>query len=162
MTGEEKRRQLKEQYKQELRTRKEFLEKAKKLRKMQRINEALSEINKAMDDDTDEWIRKLNEEAALTEAKMEMFIDQATPSLEHDKMEDLAVEAERARLSAEEMVKQLKREMGLLKNETKPSTTDQASQQKSSLKKSVEQENKDHPASDEDQLPPQKKTLGDF
>ncbi len=162
MTGEEKRRQLKEQYKQELSTRKEFLEKAKKLRKMQRINEALSEINNAMDDDTDEWIRKLNEEAVLTEAKMEMFIDQVAPSLEQDKIEDLALEAERARLSAEEMVKQLKREMGLIEEQNKPSTADHASRQKSSLKKSVEQKNKNHPASDENQLPPQKKTLGDF
>ncbi len=157
MSGEEKRKQLKELYKRELLARKDILAQAKKLRKMQRINDALSEINNAMNDDSDEWIRKLNEEAALSEAKMEIFLDEAHASVKETKIEDLAMEAEKARLSAEEMIKQLKREMGLLEEEEE-STTDKSESNSSNT--STEQSQQ--PASNDDKLPPQKKTLGDF
>ncbi|MEL7342205.1 MAG: hypothetical protein AAGM67_17110, partial [Bacteroidota bacterium] len=72
MTGEEKRRQLKEQYKKDLLARREFLEKAKQLRKSQKMNQTISEITSSLDmSDTDAWIELLNRESAITEAKME-------------------------------------------------------------------------------------------
>ncbi|MEM7514272.1 MAG: hypothetical protein AAF388_25325, partial [Bacteroidota bacterium] len=111
MTGEEKRRQLKEQYKKDLKLRKEFLEKAKKLRNMSNVNKALTEMTDGLTDDSDEWISKINQETALTEAKLEMALDEASET--QQKLEDLAKEAEMEKFSASEMVKQMKRELGM-------------------------------------------------
>ncbi|MEL6194708.1 MAG: hypothetical protein AAFR66_21795 [Bacteroidota bacterium] len=111
MTGEEKRRQLKEQYKKDLKLRKEFLEKAKKLRNMSNVNKALTEMTDGLTDDSDEWISKINQETALTEAKLEMALDEASET--QKKLEDLAKEAEMEKFSASEMVKQMKRELGM-------------------------------------------------
>ncbi|MEM8900531.1 MAG: hypothetical protein AAGC85_20620 [Bacteroidota bacterium] len=111
MTGEEKRRQLKEQYKKDLKLRKEFLEKAKKLRNMSNVNKALTEMTDGLTDDSDDWISKINQETALTEAKLEMALDEASET--QQKLEDLAKEAEMEKFSASEMVKQMKRELGM-------------------------------------------------
>ena len=59
MTGEEKRRLLKEKYKEDLKKRKEFLESAKRLRHTQKLNEAITDLTSSLNDDTDEWIEKL-------------------------------------------------------------------------------------------------------
>ncbi len=112
MTGEEKRRELKEQYKRDLKMRKDFLEKAKSLRSQQNINKALSEMMEGMKDDSDEWINQLNQDTALTEAKFEMALDQAQEA--EQKLKDIANEAEMKRIQAESLVSQMKREMGLL------------------------------------------------
>ena len=119
MTGEEKRRLLKEQmkaeYKQDLQKRKEFLEGAKRLRHSQKMNDAVSDLMKGFEDDSDEWIEKLNQGSALSEAKMDMMLDSASStSRELDK---LAKEAEAEKFSAENLLKEMKKEMGLLPQE---------------------------------------------
>lgn len=155
MTGEEKRRQLKEQYKAELAKRKEILDQAKKLRKMQRINHALNEMKAALNDDSDEWIEQLNRESALTEAKLDVMMD-STQQVEK-KIETLAMEAERERLSAENLVKQMKRELGMAdesEDETKAGTEEETENAQKSGAPEEEENTTDSP--------PQKKTLGDF
>lgn len=103
LSGEEKRQIMKEQFKKELRERQAFLEKVKRLRSVQRINKALSEMS--TEDDTDEWISKLNEESAFTEAKMEIALESAG-----DIAKEINQDAELDRIVAEQMVDELKKE----------------------------------------------------
>lgn len=116
MTGEEKRRQLKEQikaeYKRELKSRQEILESAKRLRHTSKMNEAIKGLTDGLNDDSDEWIERLNRESALTEAKMEMSLDGAFDA--EEKLDKLAKDAEAEKFSALSMVEQMKREMGIL------------------------------------------------
>ncbi|MEM6263333.1 MAG: hypothetical protein AAGI38_12550 [Bacteroidota bacterium] len=111
MTGEEKRKQLKEQYKQDLKKRKEFLNKVKGARNMNTMNKAVGGILDGLNDDSKDWIDKLNEETALTDAKMDMALEGSGSTLEA--VEQLAKEAEAKALTAQQMVEQMKREMGL-------------------------------------------------
>jgi DNA polymerase III delta prime subunit len=119
MTGEEKRKLLKEQmkadYKRDLQKRKEFLDDAKRLRHSHKLNEAVSGLVSGLEDDSDDWINQLNQESALSEAKMEMMLDnESSTTKEIDK---LAKQAEEEKFSAEQLLKQMKREMGLLPEE---------------------------------------------
>jgi len=160
MTGEEKRRILKEQYKKDLLERKAFLEKAKKLRKMQRINQALSEMESAMQDDSDEWINKLNQESALSEAKMELLMDAALEKSDQEKIDEVKMQAEMAKKSAEDLVRKMKRELGLLaEEEAKPAAGEETAPQK------PKEEVSEGPSKVDDTKLPKKdpgKTLGDF
>jgi len=128
---------------------------------MQRINQALNNMTEAMSDDSDEWIRKLNEDSALTEAKLEMFLDERSSAVSEDNIQDLASEAEMARKSAEDMINQMKREMGLLPKEEatsakeKSPSTSKANQQQAATDES--------PSNDSQDIKnPKNKTLGDF
>lgn len=146
MTGEERRRRLKEQmkeaYKRDLRQRKEILEQAKHLRTTRKLNDAVTGITSSLHDDTDDWIEKLNQESALTEARMEIALDAEGQTA--DELEKLAREAEAEKFSAEQMVQQMKRDMGLLvEPDEKPASPAPEA---------------DKPAVDT----PPKKTLGDF
>lgn len=121
MTGEEKRRQLKEQYKRDLLARKDFLDKAKQLRTSQKMNQAITEITSSLNmEDTDVWIEHLNRESAITEAKMELSMDSVLDNSGEDILKVQAMEAEQQKLSAEMLVLQMKKEMGLIKEEPKP------------------------------------------
>lgn len=97
---------MKEQFKKDLKERKDFLDKVENLRKLQNINNALS--NMQHEDDTDEWIGKLNEESAFTEAKMEIAMESAK-GVETE----LANEKEIETFVAEELIAQLKKEIAL-------------------------------------------------
>ena len=149
MTGEEKRRRLKEQYKKDLLARREFLEKAKQLRKSQKMNQTISEITSSLDmSDTDAWIELLNRESAITEAKMELSLDLAAEAGE-DLLTAQVSEAEQQKLSAELLVLQMKKEMGLIEEEPKPDAEETPAVQESD-------------ASDEHTPEPPKRKLGDF
>lgn len=120
MTGEEKRRLLKEQmkaeYKKDLQKRKEFLEGAKRMRNSQKINEAVSDLMKGFEqDDSEEWIEKLNQGSALSEAKMDLMLDDASSTAQE--LDKLAKEAEAEKFSADQLLKEMKKEMGLLPEE---------------------------------------------
>ena len=83
LSGEEKRKKMKEEIKKDLRTRKEFLSKVKNLRQQNKIVKALNEMD--VEDDTDDWIRKLDEETAFTEAKMEIAMEEvASEKMQED------------------------------------------------------------------------------
>ena len=116
MTNEEKRQQLKEQFKHDLRKRKEFLEKVKGLRHMRKLNNAVSEITGALNDDTDEWIDKLNQGAALDEARFELALDDAGTS--ESQLEKLAREAEAERFNAQQLVEEMKEQMKKLEDDS--------------------------------------------
>ena len=111
LSGEEKRRRMKEQFKKELKERKEFINKVKGLRKMQSINKALSDMK--MDDDSDQWIEQLNRETAFQDAKTEMALEaaKATEAQEDFEKEMAMSEAEMEKLAAEQMVARMKAEM---------------------------------------------------
>ena len=160
MTGEEKRRQLKEQYKKDLKLRKEFLEKAKKLRNMSNVNKALTEMTDGLTDDSDEWISKINQETALTEAKLEMALDEASET--QKKLEDLAKEAEMEKFSASEMVKQMKRELGMEVEEeeaTEEKTKAEAKEGEEAASTEEGAESTEDASEESDQGP---KTMGDW
>lgn len=106
LSGEEKRRQLKEQFKQDLRERKAFLEQVQKLKGQQKVLKAIEGLNP--EDDTDEWINKLNEETAFNEAKMELALESAPPANEEKHQPS---EEELKKATAEELVRKLKEEM---------------------------------------------------
>lgn len=112
MSGEEEREKLKEKYKEDLRLRKAFLERVKNLNQMQKLNSALNSMMEGLNDDSDEWIQRLNQDAALNEAKMDMGFESAAEST-LSKLEQIAQEAEMARLNAQDLVLKMKRELGL-------------------------------------------------
>ena len=158
MTGEEKRKLLKEQYKRDLQLRKEFLDKAKAMRPTSRINKSLNEMMEAFNDDSDEWIGKLDEDSALTEAKFEMALDAAADA--EKELTTLAHEAELEKLRARKLVEQMKRDMGLLVDE--PTIEIEIEGSEDEIKSEVEAAKDDEPVD----LPPPKpkpgKTMGDF
>ena len=162
MTGEEKRNILKEQYKRDLQKRKEFLENVKNLRHQNNINKALGEMLEGMNDDSDDWINQLNQETALSEAKFEMALDQATEA--EQKLENIAKEAEMQRINAENLVEQMKRDMGLLPEEAPadPVVSEENAPSASTETESVE-ESSNEDSSEEPPAPlPPEKTMGDF
>jgi hypothetical protein len=173
MTGEEKRRQLKEQYKRDLKLRKEFLEKAKTLRHQGRINKALGDMLEGMNDDSQDWIDQLNQETALSEAKFDLFVDQASEA--EKKAEQIAKEAEMQRIQAESMVEKMKREMGLLpeESEKKESEKEEEAEETTEPKNEAteieveegEEKEEDLPSSQQEPpapKPPRRKRMGDF
>ncbi|MEM7368834.1 MAG: hypothetical protein AAF587_09520 [Bacteroidota bacterium] len=149
MTGEEKRKKLKEEmkaaYKRDLQKKKEFLEQTKRLRHSKKMNDAISDLTSdLLNDDTDDWINKLNQDAALSEAKLDIHLDEASSTSQ--KLEKLAKEAEAEKFSAAQLLKDMKREMGLLEDEDEKAKSD-ASEEETS-----EEEKKDPPS----------KSLGDW
>lgn len=140
MTGEEKRKKMKEEmkaaYKRDLQKRKEFLEQAQRLRHSKKMNDAITDLTSGLlNDDTDDWINKLNQEAALSEAKLDIHLDEASSTSQ--KLEKLAKEAEAEKFSAEQLLKDMKREMGLLteEDEKKEEAEETAAEEKSEEKK---------------------------
>jgi len=111
LSSEEQRRLMKEQYKQDLRMRKEFLDKVNELKKQEPVLKALESMQ--VEDDSDEWIAKLNQETALTEAKLEMALENAPigdgsePKVEAVELSD----EELKKIQAAEMVAKMKAEM---------------------------------------------------
>lgn len=166
MTGEEKRRILKEQYKKELLERRAFIEKAKALRKMQRINKAITDMESAMHDDSDEWIDILNQESALSEAKMEMIMEEAGVAEEQNKLDEIQMQAEMAKKSAEDLVRQMKIELGLLEDTPKEEEGKEKKEEESTpsteTSGDVSKETADKKSSKDTKDPPKDKTMGDF
>ena len=119
MTGEEKRRKLKEemkaQYKRDLQLRKEFLNQAENLKRSQKLNQSISEIVGGLEDDSDDWINQLNQNSAVTEAKLDMMLGEASETAKE--LDKLAKEAESQKFAAEDLVRQMKEEMGMLPKE---------------------------------------------
>jgi hypothetical protein len=73
LTSEQQRERMKEEYKRELKARKEFLGKVDTLKKQQTLLNAMEGMQ--YEDDSDEWINKLNSETALNEAKAEIAME---------------------------------------------------------------------------------------
>lgn len=140
LSGEEKRKKLKEEFKKDLQLRKEFLDKVNGLRGQTRITKALNEMTQ--EDDTDTWIEKLNTETAFHEAKAEIAMEAADVS---DGIESLRADHELDKAVAESMVEKMKRD---LLEETKMD--------------SLHEYQKENGLEEESEKPAGKKTLGDF
>lgn len=104
LSGEEKRKKMKEQFKKELLQDLEFKRKVQQMKKMSEIQKALESMN--YEDDTDEWINKLNEKAAISDAKLEIAFDDIEQKAKDNKLED-----ELNKIIAEEIVNKTKSEM---------------------------------------------------
>ena len=122
MTGEERRKKLKEelkaQYKKDLMLRKEFMEKASRLKQSQKMNQTISELVGSLEDDSDDWIEQLNRDSAVTEAKLDVMLEEASETSKE--LDRLAKEAEAQKFAAKSLVDQMKIEMGLKPKEKKP------------------------------------------
>lgn len=159
MTGEEKRQRLKEQYKRDLQLRKEFLDKAKGMRPQAKINQSLNEMMDAFKDDSEEWIGKLNEGSALSEAKFEMALDSAAEA--EKELESLAHEAEMEKLRARKLVEEMKRDLGMLEDEPSIEIDIEATPEEVQAEAAT-QDPKDAPADLPEPKPKPGKTMGDF
>ncbi len=155
MTGEEKRKQLKEQYKKDLKLRKEYIEKAKKLQKLKNVNKALNDMQRQTEDDSDDLIAQLNQETALTEAKLEIALDEAQE--QQKQLELLAKEAELAKLNALNLVEEMKKSMGI-----EPSKTDSSSTEKKATTSTSEEKQNPEEEKEEKDDDSSKKTMGDW
>jgi hypothetical protein len=112
-TGEEMRQKMKEEYKRDLRKRKEFLESVNEYKRTKKLSDAVVEIHNASEqDDTEVWVEKLNEKSAITEAKMEMALDSSSVDAPSPQNEvSPATEAEMRKIQAAELVRQMKAQM---------------------------------------------------
>jgi len=134
MTGEEYRKKLKEQMKQEfkddLKKRREFLGKMKELKQSEKMRKAVEGLT--FEDDTDEWISKLNEESAFNDAKVEMALDMKLEE-EKKRKQRLEDELEMQKLTAQSLVEEMKKETTDPKTEAKaeddPKAEDQEQQE---------------------------------
>jgi hypothetical protein len=87
LSGEEKRAKLKEQYKNELLLKKQFLDKLESRRHINNINNALEKMLKIGTDDMDLEIEKLNAESALAAAKLELALQENYKNLDTQERE---------------------------------------------------------------------------
>ena len=78
LSGEEKRARLKADYKKELLERKQIQAQIESSKRMSTIQNAMDKILN-INDDTEDWIQKLNQTAAMAEAKLEMALGLDAP-----------------------------------------------------------------------------------
>lgn len=91
LTSAEQREKMKEEYKKELLARKGILKQVKDAKKMNTLHKTMEELSKLGQDDSDEWIRKLNEESAKADAMFEIAtgIDTTPHGSEEYSVEDI-------------------------------------------------------------------------
>jgi|GEM_PF-2556287 len=166
LSGEEKRRKLKEEYKKDLLARKQFRQKVNRLKNLQKINKALE--NMVTDnDDTDDWIRKLDEETALNEAKVEISLDSILNETE-EKQKKIVDEAEMKKINAKNLVEEMKKSLGLFEEEetteeeeVSTETTEEEDEKEEEVSIDLPEEETEADDNDDDIFSPPK-TLGDF
>ncbi len=135
-------------YDKALQVKKAFLR--EKERKIQEAREALRAYKRAqwqkkvadaleqfevggIDQTHDEMVRKIQEEAARSEARIEMALDSVD-------IEGAELEEEAEKLRAEEIVRQFKAEMGMLSSEASPSTETSREESEKTLGRQREQQ----------------------
>lgn len=111
LTPEEKRQKMKEEFKKDLMARKEFLQKLQALKQQKKLTDALESMTP--EDDTDDWIRKLNEESGVSDAKIDMILEQHGVTLGEDTTN---TEPQ----TADEILKAIKAELGDIKKPDEP------------------------------------------
>lgn len=110
MTSEEYRNMLKEQYKKDLRERKQFIEKVQELKKQEPLLKAIEGLK--VEDDSDDWIEKLNHQTAFMDAKTELAADAIVN--QQKQQEHQYSEEELKKIAAQQLLLEMKRQMGLL------------------------------------------------
>ncbi len=109
LSSEEQRERMKEEYKRELKARKEFLGKVNTLKQQQTLLNAMEGMQ--YEDDSDEWINKLNQETAMREAKVEMAMDTIGEDIPVEIVPPQVSEEELKKIAAAEAVRKLKEQM---------------------------------------------------
>lgn len=114
LSSEKQREKLKQEFLQELILRKQILQQVKNTQKIEKLNSILQQIEKLAEvpEGMDEFISKLNDEAALSDAKIDLSLQSSEPKQEPHPQP-----------TAHELLKQFKLEMGLLENEIKTTET---------------------------------------
>lgn len=109
LSSKEQREKLKQEFLQELKLRKQILQQVKNTQKIEKLNSILQQIEKLSEtpEGMDEFITKLNEEAALSDAKIDLSLQSTEQKQEPNPQP-----------TAQELLKQFKVEMGLLEKET--------------------------------------------
>ena len=107
LSSEEQREKMKQEYLEELKLRKQILDKMKEANKINKINENLEQVMKLaqISDEMDEFINKLNAHSEIAESKLDISLQES-----HQKNNDSKVS------SHEDLLNQIKQEMGLLEN----------------------------------------------
>lgn len=87
-SNEEMIKRLKEEELKELKKRKEILERVKQQKKLQSLNKSMAELENLLEnnDDTQEWIDKLNQETLENEVKTEMFLENHKTALSEEEL----------------------------------------------------------------------------
>lgn len=109
LSSEEQRERMKEEYKRELKARKEFLGKVNTLKQQQTLLNAMEGMQ--YEDDSDEWINKLNQETAMREAKVEMAMDTIGEDIPVEIVPPQVSEEELKKIAAAEAVRKMKEQM---------------------------------------------------
>ena len=92
------RERLKEQYKQDLKAAKAMREEARRSQDLGRLASAMEQVNQAADmGDTEDWIRRLNEETAQHEARVALATDSPEAALQRFKEAEQAEHEEEVR-----------------------------------------------------------------
>jgi len=107
LSSEEQREKMKQEYLEELKLRKQILDKMKEANKINEINENLEQVMKLaqISDEMDEFINKLNAHSEIAESKLDISLQES-----HQENNDSKVS------SHEDLLNQIKQEMGLLEN----------------------------------------------
>jgi thiamine biosynthesis lipoprotein ApbE len=107
LSSEEQREKMKQEYLEELKLRKQILDKMKEANKINKINENLEQVMKLaqISDEMDEFINKLNAHSEIAESKLDISLQES-----HQENNDSKVS------SHEDLLNQIKQEMGLLEN----------------------------------------------
>ncbi len=102
LSSEEQREKMKQEYLQELKLRKQILDKMKEANKMNKISENLEQVFKLaqISKNIDEFINKLNSSDQVEEAKLDMSLENSQQTVKNR--------------SSDEILNQIKLEMGLL------------------------------------------------
>ena len=109
LSSEEQRERMKEEYKRELKARKEFLGKVNTLKQQQTLLNAMEGMQ--YEDDSDEWINKLNQETAMREAKVELAMDTIGEDIPVEIVPPQISEEELKKIAAAEAVRKMKEQM---------------------------------------------------
>lgn len=131
LTSEEQREKMKQEYLQELKLRKKILDKMKEANQMNKISENLEQVLKLaqVSEDMDEFIEKLNSSAQISESKLDIALENQV----HDK--------ETQKSSPEDILTQIKMEMGLLEQKAQQNTNDISEVSKTLLEEEKQSEN---------------------
>lgn len=121
LSSEEQREKLKQEYLQELKLRKQILDKMKEANQMNKISENLEQVlNLAqISEDMNEFIEKLNNSSEIAESKLDISLE----NLPKEEQKNTSID----------ILNQIKIEMGLLEEKSQSSSTNNADNSKTLL-----------------------------
>ncbi len=131
LSSEEQREKMKQEYLQELKLRKKILDKMKETNQMNKISENLEQVLKLaqISDDMNDFIEKLNTSSQISESKLDIAL------------ENQSQEKETKIPSPEDILNQIKMEMGLLEKNVQNENNDISEASKTLLEEEKQSQN---------------------